>query len=166
MQISSRQRGTRQPPYPYRRDTHGLAHIVAARRHMSGDPCTSNLVVFQGCQSAPPPPPPPGRPAYAQPLSPCRQVPASTAFVTDSNRPRCWQPPPTACLTASGATSEAPFLPTHCCPGGNTHTPHTHSCMVSLCYSVHRQVVSHLSTERVKLGLISETGRHHGTTSR
>ena len=33
------------------------------------------------------PPPPPGRPAYAQPLSPLRQVPASMAFVTDSNRP-------------------------------------------------------------------------------
>ena len=44
--------------------------------------------------------------AYAQPLSPCRQVPASMAFVTDSNRPQpLWQPPPTACLTASGAPS-------------------------------------------------------------
>ena len=32
-------------------------------------------------------------------------------FVTDSNRPQpLWQPPPTACLTASGAASEAPFL--------------------------------------------------------
>ena len=36
------------------------------------------------------PPPPPGPPAYARPLSPLRKVPASTAFVTDSNRP---QPP-------------------------------------------------------------------------
>ena len=35
-----------------------------------------------------PPPPLPECPAYAQPLSPCRQVPASTAFVTDSNRPQ------------------------------------------------------------------------------
>ena len=53
-------------------------------------------------------PPPQGRPAYAQPLFPQRQVPASMAFVTDSNRPQpLWQPPPTACLTASGATSEA-----------------------------------------------------------
>ena len=36
------------------------------------------------------------------------------AFVTDSNRskPR-WQPPPTACLTASGAGSKAPSLPMH-----------------------------------------------------
>ena len=34
------------------------------------------------------PPPPPGRPAYAQPLSPRRQVPASMAFVPDSNRPQ------------------------------------------------------------------------------
>ena len=36
------------------------------------------------------------------------------AFVTDSNRPQpLWQPPPTACLTAPGATSEAPSLPMH-----------------------------------------------------
>ena len=56
-------------------------------------------------------PPPPGRPAYAQPLSPCRQVPASMAVVTDSNRPQpLWQPPPTACLTAAGAASEVPSL--------------------------------------------------------
>ena len=40
-------------------------------------------------------PPPPGRPAYAQPRSPWRQVPASMAFVTDSNRP------PTALATSS-----------------------------------------------------------------
>ena len=33
-----------------------------------------------------PPLPPPGRPAYAQLLSPWRHVPASMAFVTDSNR--------------------------------------------------------------------------------
>ena len=32
--------------------------------------------------------PNPGRPAYAQPLSPRRQVPAPTAFVTDSNSPQ------------------------------------------------------------------------------
>ena len=47
--------------------------------------------------TCPPPPPPSGpghvggteprRPANTQPLSPRRQVPASTAFVTDSNRP-------------------------------------------------------------------------------
>ena len=55
-----------------------------------------------------PPPPPRGRPAHAQPLSPSRQVPASMAFVTDSNRPQpLRQPPPTACLTASGAASGA-----------------------------------------------------------
>ena len=55
----------------------------------------------------PPPPlpqrcigtPPPGCPAFAQPLSPERQVPASMAFVTDSNRLQTpWQPPPTACF--------------------------------------------------------------------
>ena len=34
------------------------------------------------------------------------------AFITDSNRPQpLRQPPPTACLTASGAASEAPSLP-------------------------------------------------------
>ena len=67
----------------------------------------------------PPAPPPPGRPAYAQPLSPPRQAPASMAFVTDSNRPQpLWQPPPTACLTASGAASEAPSLPLRPLGGG------------------------------------------------
>ena len=45
-------------------------------------------------------PPPPKTP------QPSRQVPASTAFVTDSNRPQpLRQPPPTACPTASGAAS-------------------------------------------------------------
>ena len=63
------------------------------------------------------PPPPSGRPTYAQPLSPSRQVPPSLAFVTDSNRPQpLWQPPPSTCLTASGAASvhapaRAPFAP-------------------------------------------------------
>ena len=38
-----------------------------------------------------------------------RQKAASMAFVTDSNRPQpLWQPPPTACPTASGAASEIP----------------------------------------------------------
>ena len=37
-------------------------------------------------------------------------MPGSTAFITDGNRPQPpRQPPPTACLTASGAASEAPF---------------------------------------------------------
>ena len=55
-------------------------------------------------------PPPSGAPS----LSPWRQVPASMAFVTDSNRPQpLWQPPPTACLTTSGAASEVPFLLMH-----------------------------------------------------
>ena len=45
-------------------------------------------------------------------------MPASTAFVTDSNRPQpLWQPPPTACPNASGAASEvlvrAPHTHTH-----------------------------------------------------
>ena len=38
------------------------------------------------------------------------------AFVTDNNRPQpLWQPPPTACLTASGAASEVPSLLMHPC---------------------------------------------------
>ena len=66
----------------------------------------------QGCigRGGRDPRPPPGSPACAQPS----EVPASTAFVTDSNRPQpLWQPPPTACLTASGAASEAPSLQMH-----------------------------------------------------
>ena len=73
------------------------------------------------------PPPPPGHPAYAQPLSPWRQVPASTAFVTDSNRQPLWQPPPTACPTASGAASEVPSLLMH--PWG--HSTGMNNCMWS-----------------------------------
>ena len=42
---------------------------------------------------------PPGRPAYAQPRSSWRQVPASMVFVTDSNRP------PTALATSSNRLS-------------------------------------------------------------
>ena len=46
-------------------------------------------------------------------------MPASTAFVTDSNRPQpLRQPPPTACLTAPGAASEALSLLMHPCGGG------------------------------------------------
>ena len=61
----------------------------------------------------------PGRPAYAQPLSPERQVPVSMEFVTDSNRPQpLWRPPPTACLIASGAASEVPSLLMHPWGGG------------------------------------------------
>ena len=69
-------------------------------------------------QGTHPDPPPPlmntgggggGRPAYAQPLSPSQQMPAS--MVTNSNCPQpLRQPPPTACLTASGAASKVlPF---------------------------------------------------------
>ena len=54
----------------------------------------------------------------AQPMPsqcpPSCQAPASMAFVTDSNRPQpLWQPPPTACRTASGAASEVPSLQMH-----------------------------------------------------
>ena len=42
------------------------------------------------------------------------QVPAPVAFVTDGNCPQpLWQPPPTACPTATGAASEAPSLLMH-----------------------------------------------------
>ena len=52
-------------------------------------------------------------------------MPASTAFVTDSNRPQpLWQPPPTACLTASGAACEA-------------RSPSNASLAVRGCFSVH-----------------------------
>ena len=38
-------------------------------------------------------------------------------LATDRNRPQpLWQPPPTACLTASGAASEVPSLLMHPCP--------------------------------------------------
>ena len=62
------------------------AHGTAMGRHPASPGPTDALEGEAGT----PPPPPPGRPAYAQPLSPWRQVPASMAFVTDSNRP---QPP-------------------------------------------------------------------------
>ena len=46
------------------------------------------------------------------------------AFVTDSNRPQpLWRPPPTACLTASGAPSEIPSLPMHPSGGTRLHIP-------------------------------------------
>ena len=58
-----------------------------------------------------------GGAAYAQPLSSWWQLPASMAFVTDSNRTQpLRQPPPTACLTAAGATSEVPSLLLHAAP--------------------------------------------------
>ena len=67
--------------------------------------------------------------ALPVPLSPQRQVPASTAFATDSNRPQpLWQPPPTACLTASRATSEVPSLLMHPwgCPQPTRSSPSRH----------------------------------------
>ena len=75
-----------------------------------------------------PPPPPPGRPAYARPLSPRRQVPAVMAFTTDSNRTQpLWQHPPTACLAASGAASEAPSLLMCPCPLGQSRSASDHT---------------------------------------
>ena len=60
------------------------------------------------------PPPPFGAPSRCPATVTQRQVPASMAFVTDRNRPQpLWQPPPTACLAASGAAPEALSLPMH-----------------------------------------------------
>ena len=65
-----------------------------------------------------PPIPRPGRPAYAQPLPPEQQVPASMTFVTNRNRPQpLWQPPPPA---ASGAASEVPSPLMHPPPAAET----------------------------------------------
>ena len=70
----------------------------------------------------------PGGPSYAQPLPLRRQVPASMAFLTNSNRPQpLWQPPPPACLTASVAGSEIPPLLMHPCP------PFPHPCLMKGC---------------------------------
>ena len=76
-----------------------LLPCIPAHHHMTGQfhPFTTGLRPplgrhmqgpFPGMhwKDRSPPTPRPGRPAYAQPLSPWRQVPASMAFVTDSNR--------------------------------------------------------------------------------
>ena len=71
-----------------------------------------------------PPPPLHSAQPMLEPLSPCRQVPASMAFVTDSNRPQpLWQPPPTACLTTFGTASEVPSLLMHPWGGGGAWSP-------------------------------------------
>ena len=60
-------------------------------------------------------PPHPSRAPSLRPATvPLTALPASMAFATDSNRPQpLRQPPPTACLTASGATCEVPSLLMH-----------------------------------------------------
>ena len=93
----------------------------------------------QGCigrGAAAPPPPPllPGRPA----ASPWRQVPASMAFVTDRNRPQpLRQPPPSVCLTASGAASEVPSLLMHPWPAGVCRLAPVHRCSAANLFTVH-----------------------------
>ena len=76
----------------------------------------------QGCigrGEAPPPPLQGAQPTQSLWL----QVPASMAFVTNSNRPQSlWQPPPTAYLTASGAVSEVPSRLTHPWSGAHSST--------------------------------------------
>ena len=75
-----------------RRAPRGATERWAARRGGSHAPIPG--MHWKGGRS------PRGRLAYAQPLSPWRQVPASMAFVTDSNRPQpLRQPPPTALKT-------------------------------------------------------------------
>ena len=96
--------------------------------------------------------PPPGRPAYAQPLFLCRQVLASIAFVTGSNDPQpLWQPPPSACLTASGAASKVPPLLMH--PWGPPPPP------TFLEVTAHPQTVIHLCCTRQHLPL-NRTSNH------
>ena len=64
------------------------------------------------------PPPPPLQGAQLMPS----HYTASTACVTDSNRPQpLWRAPPTADLTASGAASEAPSLLLHPCINPSLH---------------------------------------------
>ena len=74
----------------------------------------------QGREVTPPPQPLPSRCLF------WRQVPASMAFVTASNRPQpLRKPPPTACLPASGAASDVPSLQRHPWPqpGGLRRSP-------------------------------------------
>ena len=66
--------------------------------------------------------PPSRAPSLCSATVPLTPSAASMAFVTDSDRPQpLWQPPPTACLTASGAASEATSLQMHVCGGGGRH---------------------------------------------
>ena len=60
------------------------------------------------------PPPPFRAPSLCPATVSLTPSATSMAFVTDSNRPQpLWQPPPTACLIASGAASEVPPLLMH-----------------------------------------------------
>ena len=78
----------------------------------------------QGCfgrRGGSPPPPSSRAPSLCPATVLQRHVPGSMVFVTDSNRPQpLRQPPPTACLTASGAASEVPSLLMHPWGGGST----------------------------------------------
>ena len=87
-------------PTPLR--TPGITHWHCTEPSWHSPPQTPPQgMQWKGGGGTPPPPP-----AYPPPK---HQVPASMAFVPDSNRPQpLWQPPPTASLTASGAASEVP----------------------------------------------------------
>ena len=57
------------------------------------------------------PPPPCRAPSLCPAIVSLTASASFMAFVTDSNRPQpLWQPPPTACLAASGFTSRVPCL--------------------------------------------------------
>ena len=96
--------------------SHDARHQVTAVGTPSGHPYRSGQTLGGGKTNGvdgTPPILPLRCPAYAQ-LSPRRQVPASMAFATDSNRSQpLWRPPRTAYPTAYGATSEVPSLLMH-----------------------------------------------------
>ena len=88
---------------------------------------------------------------------------ASVAFGTDSNHPQpLWQPPPTACLTASRATSEVPSLLMH--PGGGggstVFKPYaTSNAAVYLCIEIHEE---HLGLLHVRPARTASSDTHPG----
>ena len=93
------------PPPPNAGAGHASRSLegVHHRRFGNGNtgPCTQGCIGRGG-----------GPPSRAPSLRPATvPLPDSTAFVTDRNRPQpLRQPPPTACLTAAWAASEAPSL--------------------------------------------------------
>ena len=103
-----------------------------------GVPGPAFMAQPQGCigrgGAAPPPPPLRGAQPMPSHCPPQCQVPGSMVFVTDSNRPQpLWQPPPTACPTAAGATSEVPSLLMHPWPAP-TPSPCLSASLLSLAF--------------------------------
>ena len=78
-------------------------HCQSTALHSGGEGC-----IGRGGVTAHPPPLQGAQPMPSHCL-PDAECQSQWHFVTDSNRPQAlWQPPPTACLTASGAVSEVP----------------------------------------------------------